>query len=197
MEKLTENKIRIMLNIDDLKSKNIDLHTFMSNSIESQDLFLDMLDEAEKKLDFCTKDNKLIVEVIATSEENFILTVTKLNAEENNSFYAENLILDEQKLLIYKFNNFEDFSNFCSYINTYSISNLEELGDFSLYLLDSNYYLVSNLHNSNLEKYKDFLLTISEFACLVNKPHIFNLKLKEYGKVIIPNKAISVCSKYF
>ena len=50
IEKIAENKIRIILDSHDLEEKNIDLHTFMSDSIESQDLFLDMLEEAEEKI---------------------------------------------------------------------------------------------------------------------------------------------------
>ena len=68
IEKITENKIRIILNLQDLQEKNIDLHTFMSNSIESQDLFYDMLDEAEKEIGFKTKDYKLMIEAIAVPE---------------------------------------------------------------------------------------------------------------------------------
>ena len=67
-EKLTENKIRITLNIEDLEEKNIDFHSFMSSSLESQDLFLDMLEKAEKEIGFITKDYKLIIEAIATSD---------------------------------------------------------------------------------------------------------------------------------
>ena len=65
IEKINENKIRITLNIKDLQEKNIDLHSFMSNSIESQDLFYDMLDKAEKEVGFETKDYKLVIEAIA------------------------------------------------------------------------------------------------------------------------------------
>lgn len=73
IEKITENKIRIILNMQDLKEKNIDLHTFMSNSIESQDLFYDMLDEVEKQIGFKTKDYKLMIEAIAVPERNFYI----------------------------------------------------------------------------------------------------------------------------
>ena len=65
IEKITENKIRIILNVQDLEEKNIDLHTFMSNSIESQDLFYDVLDKAEKEVGFETKDYKLMIEALA------------------------------------------------------------------------------------------------------------------------------------
>ena len=67
-EKLTENQIRIILNIEDLREKDIDFHSFMSNSLESQDLFLDMLEKAEEEIGFNTKDYKLIIEAIASSD---------------------------------------------------------------------------------------------------------------------------------
>lgn len=71
IEKLTENKIRIILNLDDLKENNIDLHSFMSSSLETQDLFYAMLDIAEKEVGFKTKDYKLMIEAIAVPERKF------------------------------------------------------------------------------------------------------------------------------
>ena len=50
IEKLNENKIRIFLNLEDLKEKNIDLHDFMSNSLETQDFFFDLLNKAESEV---------------------------------------------------------------------------------------------------------------------------------------------------
>ena len=76
-EKLNENKIRITLNNQDLAEKHIDFQSFMSNSQESQNLFLDMLDEAEKKVGFITKDYKIRIEALAMSDGNFILTITR------------------------------------------------------------------------------------------------------------------------
>lgn len=73
IEKITENKIRIILNIQDLKEKNIDLHTFMSNSIESQDLFYDVLDKAKKEVGFETKDYKLMIEALAIPNRKFYI----------------------------------------------------------------------------------------------------------------------------
>ena len=40
IEKLTENKIRIIIKQEDMESNNIDLHKFVLKSIESQSLFL-------------------------------------------------------------------------------------------------------------------------------------------------------------
>ena len=80
IEKLTENKIRIILKLDDLKENNIDLHSFMSSSIETQDLFYNMLDKAEKEIGFKTKDYKLMIEAIAIPEREFYINC-------NSSFF--------------------------------------------------------------------------------------------------------------
>ena len=68
IEKLTENIIRITLNMDDLKERDIDYHSFMSNSIESQSIFLDMLDTAEKEVGFTTDDCRIMIEAIALKD---------------------------------------------------------------------------------------------------------------------------------
>ena len=60
-EKLNNDKIRIILNLQDLEDNNIDYQSFMSNSSDSQKLFLEMLDEAEEQIGFTTKDYKLMI----------------------------------------------------------------------------------------------------------------------------------------
>jgi len=64
-EKVNEDKIRITLSYEDLIEKDIDFHSFMSNSIESQDLFFDMLNQAEKEIGFVTKDYLIRIEAFA------------------------------------------------------------------------------------------------------------------------------------
>ena len=82
-EKLNENKIRITLSIHDLEEKDISFHDFMSNSIENQDLFLDMLEKAEEQIGFKAQDCKIKVEALAMTENDFIVTITKVLPEIN------------------------------------------------------------------------------------------------------------------
>ena len=49
IEKLTENKIRVIINSQDLKDNHIDLHTLMTKTLENQSLFFDMLSKAEQE----------------------------------------------------------------------------------------------------------------------------------------------------
>ena len=125
-EKLNENKIRITLNNQDLAEKHIDFQSFMSNSQESQNLFLDMLDEAEKKVGFITKDYKIRIEALAMSDGNFILTITRFGKNIDSDFKTSKMKkvkikrknLDmKSKQIIYTFNSFDDFCNFSNFIS--------------------------------------------------------------------------------
>lgn len=68
IEKLNEDKIRITLNMEDLSERDIDYHTFMSNSIESQSIFLDMLNRAEKEVGFYTNNCRIMIEALALKD---------------------------------------------------------------------------------------------------------------------------------
>ena len=52
IEKLTENKIRIVFNIEDLEQNNINIDTVLNNTPESQSLILSILNRAEKEVGF-------------------------------------------------------------------------------------------------------------------------------------------------
>ena len=108
-EKLSENKIRITLSMRDLEEKDISFHDFMSNSLESQDLFLDMLEEAEEQIGFETRDCKVKIEALANKLVFYQLEgqVIDLNKKVNTLAVADFV----SKL---KLNNFSvaDFDNY-------------------------------------------------------------------------------------
>lgn len=199
IEKLNENKIRITLNLEDLKEKNIDLHSFMSSSIESQNLFYDMLDKAEREIGFKTKDYKLMIESLAVPEGNFILTVTRFlpEKEEKKKLKVKRKnICPEDSLSIYMFNTFDDYLEFCNYIQKYLNSNTyTQLEKTSLYQYNSKYYLC--ITNINLDNFKTIHCSIVEFATYITNSSLFERKLIEYGKVIFKTDAINECIKVF
>ena len=135
IEKINNNKLKVVLDLADLENNNIDINTFMSNSLESQELFLNILDLAEKDLNFYTNNSKLIVESICLGNNIFIFTITKQNdiKAHFNSKY------------IYCFKSFNDIYNILSYID---INNL--------YSYNNIYYLISdssNKENSILDEF--------------------------------------------
>lgn len=203
-EKLNENKIRITLNLNDLKDKDIDYQSFMSNSTDTQKLFLDMLNQAEEKIGFKTKDYKLSIEALATIDGNFIITVTRYLPEPHSDTkkkYIHYKRKNEQLTTdsaIYSFNNFDDFSEFCTYISSNQLLELDKISkNYSLYTYKNKYYLLINNINLNFQHLKSFYYTISEFGSFISNSETFKNLLFEHGTLIIKKNAIKNTLKYF
>lgn len=204
IEKLNENKIRIFFDIEDLIEKNIDLHTFMSNSMETQDLFLDMLDKAETELGFNTKDYKLVIEALASSDGNFIITVTRVLPNDASTKKAKKTVKTKIKSVtpnkqssVVAFDTFDDFCSFCTYVNNSTNFPIQQLKSSSLILYNDVYYLIFNNIKLPIKDFKLLYSTLTEFSSTVRNEVLFERKIKEYGKVIFKKNAINECIKYF
>lgn len=205
LEKLNDNKIRITLNSEDLKENDIDFHTFMSNPIESQELFFSVLDRAEKELGFVTDDYKIMVEALAMSNGNFILTVTRIEPEKGKGTYRKKKInirrktsITDESKAIYCFSSFDEFCSFCNFLNNNILKNINNfVSSISLYEYNKKYYLVlTDLHmNANL--LKSFCSSITEFANFVDHANLFETKLLEYGILIMKDNAIDIALSHF
>ena len=77
IEKITENKLRIVLNLEDLETNNVDFESVVNNTPETQSLILSILDQAEKEVGFYTHDCKILIEALASFDGNFVFTITK------------------------------------------------------------------------------------------------------------------------
>lgn len=201
IEKLNENKIRIFFNIQDLQEKNIDLHTFMSNSIQSQDLFLEILNQAETEVGFRTQNHKLVIEALASMDGNFILTITKIipkiSLSTTNSQFKikRKTIVPNKKLSIYEFNTFEDFCEYCNSINSNKYINA--INESSLIFFKKKYFLIIKNLRLNAIDLRNFSYKIIEFALRVKNEELMEKYLKEHGNTIIHKNAITTCLKYF
>ena len=206
IEKLNDNKIRITLNIEDLNERNIDMHSFMSNSIDSQDIFMDMLDKADEEVGFNTDDCRLMIEALALKNGVFVLTITKF--EHNNEkppLKRKNLHIRRKNpdinlnKTIYSFDSFDTFCDFCTFLK--NTLEEKEILDFSkksdLYEYNSNYYLVLSNINLDSKVLKHICSSITEFAQFVNSSELFESKIKEYGKLVAENNALATCIEYF
>ena len=205
IEKLTENKIRVIVNSEDLKNNNLDYQTIMEKPIESQKLFLEMLLKAEKEVGFYTEGYKLLVEAFSSSDGLFVFTITK---------YVEKPITPPNKLKvtpkkkikhvnpksttsIYQFSSFEEFCEFCTAIHNTACQSKQLAKTIALYLFNDTYYLIlSNIHTESAYIHV-FYSTISEFASLASHSETFKMKLLEHGKAIMKRNAIETGIKYF
>ncbi len=199
IERLTENKIRIILKQDDFKDKSIDVKTIMTKPSISQNFFLELLKQAKKEIGFDTDGYKLLIEGFSSSNDTMVFTITKYTKKEDTKIKKRPLVRKKTSqfptsdFATFIFNTFDDFCSFCSNLNISTY----KLASSSLYLYNNKYYLVLkniNVQNKSLQKFYNHL---SEFGILYSTNYIFENKLKEYGKCIIKTNAINKTIKYF
>lgn len=203
-EKLNENKIRIILDSQDLAKNNIDFHDFMADPIESQTLFFNMLNEAEKEIGFITKNYNIKIEAFQIAGSDFVLTITRSLPEGiTNSDTKKKIRVKRKKLelnnrnVVYCFNNFDDFCNFSAFLNNNNIKLNSIAKNISLYEYKEEYYLIfSNINLECLELRKVFS-SIAEFGTYVGNADLFKQKIIENGKKIMKNNAIKTAIEYF
>ena len=213
IEKLTDNKIRIIMNIKDIEKNTNDIHTFFDNIMNSQNLFLDILQKAEKEVDFHTEGCKLLIEAFSTFEDVVVFTITKFSSNENDSNNSDNLINSnsKKKLIakrksstpslkkaIYEFASFDYFCDFCSSIAKIENLNIEKLAKkIVLYNYQNKFFLVFKDINFKDKYVHKVFNMLSEFSKFQNYSINFEYKLIEHGKIYIKNNAISKGIQYF
>ena len=144
IEKLNDDKLKVVLNKNDLKENDIDLNTFMANSLDSQELFLDILDIAEEKFNFYVDDSKLLIESISLANDIFIFTITKVN---------ENISTNTSINNIYCFNSFDHLADTLKLIN---------LSINKIYTYNNRFYLILDKDNDSnyiLNEFSDYKIS--------------------------------------
>lgn len=150
IEKVNNNKLKVILNTNDLEENNIDLNTFMANSLESQELFLDILDLAEEEFNFYVDNSKLVIESVSLANNIFIFTITKLPEHKNSN----------SPNYIYCFHHFDQIATIFSLIEKKTFSNI--------YTYNDKFYLIINKNdklNTILEEFSNSKINSS---CLEN-----------------------------
>jgi len=163
IKKISNDKLKIILSLNDLDEKNIDIDSFLANPIESQNLFFEILDLAEEKYDFDIENNRAVVETISLDDNNiFILTITKLK----NDNYTYN-----NSSKVYCFETINDMLDFFSITEKNGI----KIAKSNIYKYDNTYFFVLNENNRNLENY------LLEFAHPFKNFSLFQDILLEYS----------------
>ena len=198
IEKLTDNKIRIIMHIEDIEKNTNDIHTFFDNIMNSQNLFLDILQKAEKDVDFHTEGCKLLIEAFSTLEDVIVFTITKYSSNEKKLTVKRKTNTPTFENAIYEFENFDYFCNFCSSISKIENLNIEKLAKkILLYNYQNKFFLVFKDINFKDKYIYKFFNILSEFAKFQNFSANFEYKLAEHAKIYMKNNAILKGIKYF
>lgn len=215
IEKVSENKIKVMFDSTELEENNISVHSFLSNSFESQKLFLAILDIANEEFGFDIKNCKVSCETISFNNKNFVVIVTKLlkstlkassttynllempnssepskSAEKNKNFSFQ--FESNTEKLVYRFDNMNNVIEFCKYFSI-NFSNLD-IASF-LYQYEDNFFLIIDFNDKQLNEKEKIASILSEFETNLYLSKLAILKLEEYSEIIIKNNAIRVLEK--
>lgn len=200
IERINDDKLKIVLTKQDLIDKDIDIHTLNPNSIESQDLFFDILQELEFYYGFDMGNSQVLLEGISTSNGGMILTVTRNSGNKHSHTHEKSKQVPKLKAtkkestkdikeLIYKFESFDSILDFVYRLKRMNIKYIN-----SLYEYNEKYYLVISCTSDHQETYKKLLFILSDYATFTTNASIKN-KLCEHGSLIIQNNAIQTLKK--
>lgn len=216
IEKINDNKIKIMFDSKELEENNITVHSFLSNSIESQKLFLAILDIANEDFGFDISNSLVSCETISFSNQNFVIIVTKTNDKISNNLYTNfqnnsketsslnkfsfNFIGDDllkskistniiQDMLLYSFNNINDVFAFSDYLN--NTIKTENISSF-FYKYNNCFFIKINLENLDFEFKNTLISILSEYKENLVLSPLAIAKFEEFSTVLINNNALKI-----
>lgn len=205
IEKLTEDKIRVILNFSDLEKNHIDAKSVFSRTLEYHDFFMNLLEQAKTEVGFSTDGCRILIEALSTSDEYLVFTITKYLEPSSKGALPlkrpcvkRKSLNNSSKKTIYKFDNFDYFCDFCEYLKNNLNMKIDKISKASsLYFYKNTYYLIFNNTKISQKLSKLLYITVSEFLSPYSFSNVFENKLFEYGKLIIKSNAINTGIKYF
>lgn len=206
IEKINENKIKVTISLNDLEERNIDLDSINYNSPVAQELFWDMMEQAEIQFGFSASDSQLAIEAVPDDGESFVVIITKL--DEDGDFESI------QKYIKNKFKKTDlrskkKGSKICSSIVIYSFDNFDDLcvlsnrlrniytGESTLYKLKNTYFLILAKNSWSVDNLKMFESLLGEYGTMVQNTSFYEGYLDEYAVTIVECNAIDVINSYF
>ena len=195
IEKITDNQLKITFDSIELEENNISVHSFLSHSLETQKMYLAILEIAYEDLGFDTKNSILSYETISFGHYLFVTFITKsLNKDfssnslnvfkthfkTNLSFPREFNYIDQTQYLFFSsINNFLDFYNLLH--KTFTKIHF----DYILYNYNSNLFL-EILHDKSIPYSKQEIDFISsEIKSILSTSNLTFQRIKEFGKALV------------
>ena len=200
IERLTENKIRVLINSSDFDIENVDITAFLSQTLEDNFLLSNILKKANDEIGFNTDGCKLLIESFLSSENILVFTITKYAAkvQKKKLMVKRKIFSINGSTAVFKFDSFEDFCLLCERIDDDILYSLKKIiKKNSLYCYHDTYYLIFKDIDVNNKFFSTLYFLVLEFAIPLANSSNFESKLLEHGKIIIKNNAILTGIKYF
>lgn len=187
IEMLRQNKIKILIDCDELLRWGINAQNVLENAPASREMFVEILKKAEKETGFHCNNSKLVIESAINSEENILtLYVTKVASEEESELFdkisywskTETAREREENSVIAAFDSFDDIIKMCNTLNKYQYGELFTYRDI--------YFMAAEERLSG---------EMSEFGELCRGS--LSAIVREHGRKIIDKNAFSIIRENF
>lgn len=199
IERLGHDKVRIFLTFDDLSERGIQKEDMWQEIPKVQDLFTEMMDQAYNEVGF-DATGPLAVEVFALPAQGMVVIVTRGKYDRNHPFgslneddladdvYEMEVTMELSDSIVYAFDDFEVL------IEAAHILNNSLTGAGRLYNYKGKWILHLQPEDVEEAKHPVLIAILAEYG---EATSVTPAVLEEYGKVIMPEHAISLICAHF
>ena len=190
LERLTNNKIKIFLTIDDLSDRGLTKEDIWKDSLKWHQLFHDMLAEASEEFDLEIMGS-VAVEIFSLHAQGMVMIVTMVESDEDEEQFDDGIIemqvtVDGSEDILFEFIDIEDVIQLAKTLTQANITG------GSLHSMNNHYYLLMNGISP-----ADASRAVSLMA-EYGTPSILSIhRLLEYGNEIIEENAVETLVHYF
>lgn len=207
IEKISENKIKIILTFDELENRDISLTEISKDTNVAKDFFITLLEESNLDDDFIIDDSHLFIEAASDNNNLFIITITKIedlpelkkySLMENNNLSktrkkvkCNNIIKYKVDSYIYSFSDIETILKLCDQAKKEKLY----FGRNSLYKCQDTYFIIFSKNSVKNDKFLKTYVFLSEFCDNYYSLDLFETTLKEKSDLIIKDYALQRLNK--
>ncbi len=181
VEKINNNKAKIILTFNELKFRKITLSEIQKNKNKAHDFFIKLIEDSNLNESFLTEDSTLFIEA-STCNDSFIVIITKVTVTDNYNF---NKITSSYKID----SNIFEFDNLTNLLRVIILLPSVKLNDASLYYYNKKYFLIFSNTIIKTSKFIKYFIILSEYCNNIYKAKFTNI-LYEYGKCVFPKNAL-------
>jgi adapter protein MecA 1/2 len=184
LERLNYDKIKIFITTDDLNDRGLTKEDLWKDSLKVHQLFRDMMNEASEELGF-EAHGPIAVEVYSLHAQGMVVIVTnsqetdEIDDDFSDDYIEMQVKLDESFDVIYEYESFEDIIQLSNCLYKQNVP-----GGMVIFYQERYYLLLSDDQHVELD---NLVAILAEYG----SPSTLTVhRLKEYGKIIMEDKAI-------
>lgn len=197
IEKISENKLKIIMPIDELSKYNIRISDIKAGSKKAQRFFFDIIEHSKYNDEFLNSEFQLLVQSSINMCKQFIVTITKIcdsSFPKPSNLDTDNITYTVSSFIYF----FEDIDSLLKFAHQTHAQNLFT-GKNSLYKIDNKYFIMFSRNTVKDSKFIKTFSVLSEFCSyyISKKDTLYVSNFKEHANEIFNNNALQKLAAIF